>query len=152
MTSSCTLDDSSWWPNTLVLRVFAVCCCLSLASAGASTSTASLQSNMTHDQLSPPSHIVAKFPSSDAQRQRLIRPAESNVTTKELKFNHLTIDPANGLLYAGAVNRLFQLDLNLHLEQFVLTGKFFFHLLLDENNNKLFLLTNFLLLYEQIQN
>jgi len=45
-------------------------------------------------------------------------------TTREgvLKFNHLTIDPLSGRLYAGAVNRLFQLNSNLTLEEYVSTG------------------------------
>lgn len=67
-------------------------------------------------------HIVTQFPMGDGQRYGFY-PLDPN-TTREgaLRFNHLTIDPATGRLYAGAINRLLQLDSNLRLEEYVSTG------------------------------
>ncbi|XP_015599759.1 plexin-B [Cephus cinctus] len=67
-------------------------------------------------------HVVAQFPLPVGQRYELY-PLDPN-TTREgaLRFNHLTIDPSTGRLYAGAVNRLVQLDSNLRLEELVSTG------------------------------
>ncbi|XP_076249106.1 plexin B [Calliopsis andreniformis] len=67
-------------------------------------------------------HTVTQFPSGDGQRYGFY-PIDPN-TTREgaLRFNHLTIDPATGRLYAGAINRLLQLDSNLRLEEYVSTG------------------------------
>lgn len=67
-------------------------------------------------------HVVAQFPSGDGQRYGFY-PIDPN-TTREgaLRFTHLTIDPATGRLYAGAINRLLQLDSNLKLEEYVSTG------------------------------
>ena len=71
-------------------------------------------------------HVVAQFPSVGEQRQGLF-PVHPNATRENsLTFNHLTIDPSTGRLYAGAVNRLLQLDSDLKLEEFVSTGKFKF--------------------------
>ena len=55
-----------------------------------------------------------------------------------LLFNHLTIDPTTGRLYAGAVNRLLQLDSNLNLEEYVSTGEINLLLILDifQHRNK----------------
>lgn len=39
-----------------------------------------------------------------------------------LRLSHLALDSGSGRLYAGAVNRLLQLDANLRLEQAVVTG------------------------------
>jgi len=48
---------------------------------------------------------------------------DANATREgALRFNHLTVDPSSGRLYAGAVNRLFQLNSNLTLEEYVSTG------------------------------
>lgn len=46
----------------------------------------------------------------------------NSTRNNSLIFNHFTFDPKSGRLYAGAVNRLFQLDSNLRLEEFVETG------------------------------
>lgn len=69
--------------------------------------------------------IVTQFPTGDGQRYGFY-PLDPN-TTREglLRFNHLTIDPATGRLYAGAINRLLQLDSNLRLEEYVSTGELF---------------------------
>lgn len=77
------------------------------------------------DNRSP--HILAQFPAENGQRYGHF-PLEAN-TTREgaLRFNHLTIDPSTGRLYAGAINRLFQLDSNLKLEEYVSTGQFSFY-------------------------
>lgn len=76
------------------------------------------------DNRSP--HILAQFPAENGQQYGHF-PLEAN-TTREgaLRFNHLTIDPSAGRLYVGAVNRLFQLDSNLKLEEHVSTGQFSF--------------------------
>lgn len=73
-------------------------------------------------------HIITQFPMGDSQRYGFY-PLDPN-TTREgaLRFNHLTIDPATGRLYAGAINRLLQLDSNLRLEEYVSTGKYNFFL------------------------
>ncbi|XP_033220264.1 plexin-B [Belonocnema kinseyi] len=74
----------------------------------------------TQETRSP--HVVAQFPSAGDQHPGLF-PAHPNVTRENsLTFNHLTIDPGTGRLYAGAINRLFQLDSSLRLEEFVATG------------------------------
>lgn len=67
-------------------------------------------------------HVITQFPMGDGQRYGFY-PLDPN-TTREgvLRFNHLTIDPATGRLYAGAINRLLQLDSNLRLEEYVSTG------------------------------
>ncbi|XP_046429444.1 plexin-B [Neodiprion fabricii] len=67
-------------------------------------------------------HIVAQFPSLGNLRSNF-SPLVLN-TTREgaLKFNHLTSDPITNRLYAGAVNRLMQLDSDLQLEAIVSTG------------------------------
>lgn len=69
-------------------------------------------------------HIVAQFPAGEnGQRYGHFPPLDANATREgALRFNHLTIDPASGRLYAGAINRLFQLDSSLKLEEYVLTG------------------------------
>lgn len=73
-------------------------------------------------------HIITQFPMGDSQRYGFY-PLDPN-TTREgaLRFNHLTIDPITGKLYAGAINRLLQLDSNLRLEEYVSTGKYYFFL------------------------
>lgn len=69
--------------------------------------------------------IVTQFPTSDGQRYGFY-PLDPNATREGvLRFNHLTIDPATGRLYAGAINRLLQLDSNLRLEEYVSTGELF---------------------------
>lgn len=70
-------------------------------------------------------HVMAQFPAGDGQRYGFY-PLDPN-TTREgaLRFNHLTIDPVTGRLYAGAINRLLQLDSNLRLEEYVSTGTFY---------------------------
>ncbi|XP_014213293.1 plexin-B [Copidosoma floridanum] len=61
-----------------------------------------------------PQHIVAQFPAA---------PDTNNATRdEELRFNHLVLDPRSGQLYAGAVNRLVQLDPDLRLRELVITG------------------------------
>lgn len=76
------------------------------------------------DNRSP--HIVAQFPAGNGQRYGHF-PLDSNKTREgALRFNHLAIDPSMGKLYAGAINRLFQLDSNLDLEEYVSTGAFSF--------------------------
>lgn len=76
------------------------------------------------DNRSP--HIVAQFPAGNGQQYGYF-PLDGN-TTREgaLRFNHLVIDPSTGRLYAGAINRLFQLDSSLKLEEYVSTGQFSF--------------------------
>jgi len=75
------------------------------------------------DNRSP--HIIVQFPVDNEQRYGHF-PLNVNVSREgALRFNHLTIDPSMGRLYAGAINRLFQLDLNLRLEEYVSTGQFF---------------------------
>lgn len=79
------------------------------------------------DNLSP--HVVAKFPPVVGSGGRFggFNSLELNKTREgPLIFNHLTIDRKEGRLYAGAVNRLLQLDYNLRLEQYVSTGETIF--------------------------
>lgn len=65
-------------------------------------------------------HIIAQYPPDDA---RAHRPLDPNATRDgALRFNHLTVDPSTKRLYAGAVNRLLQLDADLRLEESVATG------------------------------
>ncbi|XP_063990960.1 plexin-B [Diachasmimorpha longicaudata] len=66
-------------------------------------------------------HVVARFPSLH-HRLELSRRDPNFTHEGPLRFNHLTIDPATGRLYAGAINRLLQLDKNLQLEEIVSTG------------------------------
>ncbi|XP_016844903.1 plexin-B [Nasonia vitripennis] len=64
-------------------------------------------------------HIVAQFPSlASGQMQRTY--LDYNSTS--LRFNHLVIDPNTGQLFAGAVNRLLQLDSDLQVKEHVITG------------------------------
>lgn len=96
---------------------------ITLATAAIDTPTSTIP--VTQDYTRSP-HIIAQFPVEDEHRYGYFR-LDTN-TTKEgtLKFNHLTIDPSLNRLYAGATNRLFQLDSNLKLEEYVTTGWFAF--------------------------
>lgn len=66
-------------------------------------------------------HVVAEFPSTDNNARHF----EYNNATRagSIRFNHLAIDPVTGRIYAGAVNKLFQLDSNLQLEEYISTGE-----------------------------
>lgn len=67
-------------------------------------------------------HIIAQFPAGNGQRYGHFS-LDANATREgALRFNHLAIDPSSGRLYGGAINRLFQLDSNLKLEEYVSTG------------------------------
>lgn len=68
-------------------------------------------------------HVVARFPSLH-HRIELNRLDPNFTREGTVRFNHLTIDPTTGRLYAGAINRLLQLDKNLQLEEIVSTGEF----------------------------
>lgn len=72
------------------------------------------------DNRSP--HIVGQFPVGNVQRYGHFSLDANTTREGALRFNHLTIDPSSGRLYAGAINRLFQLDSNLKLEEYVSTG------------------------------
>ncbi|XP_066996957.2 plexin-B isoform X2 [Anabrus simplex] len=54
-------------------------------------------------------HIVAQYPTAQAQNT-------------SMRFTHLAVDRRTGRVYAGAVNRLLQLDANLRVEGIVITG------------------------------
>ncbi|KYN31861.1 Plexin-B [Trachymyrmex septentrionalis] len=72
------------------------------------------------DNKSP--HIIAQFPAGNGQRYGHFS-LDANATREgALRFNHLAIDPSSGRLYGAAINRLFQLDSNLRLEEYVSTG------------------------------
>jgi len=75
------------------------------------------------DNKSP--HIIVQFPVGNGQRYGHFS-LDANATREgALRFNHLAIDPSSGRLYGAAINRLFQLDSNLRLEEYVSTGQFF---------------------------
>lgn len=83
------------------------------------------------DNKSP--HIIAQFPTGNGQRYGHLS-LDANVTREgALRFNHLAIDSSTGRLYGGAINRLFQLDSNLKLEEYVSTGRFSFFFSLKYN-------------------
>ncbi|EZA53760.1 Plexin-B [Ooceraea biroi] len=91
-----------------------------LATAAIDTPASTVLPIQQQDNRSP--HVVAQFPAENGQRYGHF-PLDTNATREgALRFNHLTIDPSTGGLYAGAINRLFQLDLNLRLEEYVSTG------------------------------
>lgn len=88
------------------------------------------------DNTSP--HIVAQFPPENGQRYGHFSLEANSTREGPLRFNHLAIDPSTGRLYGGAVNRIFQYDSDLKLEEHVSTGQFSFLLnffLIRERNN-----------------
>lgn len=122
LSSSCPLLD----PPSLSSSSFtciAIWFLLILATTVAIDTPASSSLLPNHETSQSP-HVVVQFPSEGDQRQGLI-PTHLNASRENsLLFNHFTFDPNSGRLYAGAVNRLFQLDSSLRLEEFVATGKF----------------------------
>lgn len=50
------------------------------------------------------------------------RPRRQDVFSSETELNHLVVDEASGVVYVGAVNALYQLSADLHLQQQALTG------------------------------
>ncbi|XP_018362597.1 PREDICTED: plexin-B [Trachymyrmex cornetzi] len=89
-----------------------------LATAAIDTPASTVPS--IQDNKSP--HIIAQFPVGNGQRYGHFS-LDANATREgALRFNHLAIDPSSGRLYGAAINRLFQLDSNLRLEEYVSTG------------------------------
>ncbi|KAH0546188.1 plexin-B [Cotesia glomerata] len=123
---------SSVWLFTLVLVTLTISTTIasaqtvpsssSASSASSSSSTASASSHLSQDNSTQ--HIVARYPPESGLRLIDTYPKLDANSTREgpLRFNHLTIDPTTGRLYAGAVNRLMQFDANLKLEKLVSTG------------------------------
>lgn len=72
------------------------------------------------DNRSP--HVIAQFPVGNGQRYGYFSLDVNATREGVLRFNHLAIDSSTGRLYGGAINRLFQLDSNLKLEEYVSTG------------------------------
>lgn len=68
-------------------------------------------------------HIVVQFPSINNPRNTFFPLDPNNTREGALRFSHLTVDPKTNRLYAGAVNRLMQLNSDLELEALVSTGK-----------------------------
>jgi hypothetical protein len=102
-------------------RLLLFCCCLLFGSA----------SSTKHDEVSgiPPEtvHIVAQYPNNASQ----------------LLFNHLVLDPKTGQIFAGAVNRLLQLDSELRLKELLITGNYFLPVTFYTLELALLLLSNF---------
>lgn len=106
---------------TLLLTLYYVClvlCSISVRAVAATSEEAAGSTAAPNE--TQPVHIVAQFPplaAGQTQRTHL----DYNATS--LRFNHLVIDPKTGQLFAGAVNRLLQLDSDLKLKENVITGK-----------------------------
>lgn len=63
----------------------------------------------THSQIR---HVFAQFPPA----------TDSENDSHVLRFTHLVVDRSTGRVYVGAVNRLFQLDAGLRVEETAVTG------------------------------
>ncbi|KAF7989546.1 hypothetical protein HCN44_008220 [Aphidius gifuensis] len=93
---------------------------LSSSNILASTKPLLTKAPLTNDDVLSP-HVVARFPPNN-QYKIMKNDVDTNLTNQDVKFNHLTIDPASGRLYAGGVNHLFQFNSNLQLEELISTG------------------------------
>ncbi|XP_034935883.1 plexin-B [Chelonus insularis] len=114
---------SSAWLFTIALVTLTISTTAqTVPSSSPSTSVLSSSSSLTTiPQENLTLHIVARFP-PETERSDFNKLNLNSTREGPLRFNHLTIDPSTGRLYAGAVNRLLQLDANLKLEQLVSTG------------------------------
>lgn len=115
-----------------------------LATAAIDAPASTVPPTQQENNRSP--HVVAQFPVENGQRYGHF-PLDANVTREgALRFNHLATDPSTGRLYVGAINRLFQLDFNLKVEEYVSTGRLLF---LPSWNTIYIYAYNYILLYSR---
>ena len=107
-------------PPLLILHyIFLVLCSIFLQVAIAISEEGAGSSTIAPEV--QPVHIVAQFP--PITEEPSINLDYNGTGEGALRFNHLVLDPQTGQLYAGAVNRLMQLDSELNLKELVITGK-----------------------------